>query len=175
MRSGLPTFLLCGLGALALAGCGSGGGSDETSFEATDVAFTFEHPAEFKQDDADDGKVLARLELDPNQPNDAIKVRQTSARELPLSAFLDTFQRQFSAQVGPVRKRTEKHADREMGVLQFGQSITEQGKRVRATSTSYFFSGGGKTWQLECVSTGAEKPKVDAACKQAVDSVAFED
>jgi hypothetical protein len=165
---------------LVLAGCGGGGGSGTTSesgaktFNAPDVAFTFEIPEGLTQSNQDMDKVLARVSPDPSDVNSAIKIRQASAQELPHSAYLDQFRRQFQQQVGPVAKAMERHSDIQMGVLSFDQPVTLRGERTRVNSKSYFFTGGGKTWQLECVSTSKHKAKVDAACRQAIDSIKFE-
>ena len=162
---------------LALAGCGGGGGSDSgaKTFSAPDVAFTFEIPDGLTQTNQDDGKVLARVSPDPSDVNSAVKVRQASAQELPTSAYLDQFRRQFQQQVGRVDKAMERHSDIEMGVLSFDQPVTLKGQRTRVNSKSYFFTGGGKTWQMECVSTSEHKAKIDAACRQAIDTIKFED
>ena len=112
---------------------------------------------------------MAKLTPKSNAANNLIKIRLTSARELPFGAYLDAFRRQFAAQVGPVQKRAERHSGREMGVLSFTQSVPAG----RVTSTSYFFAGGGKTWQLECLASGQFKAQLDTACRQAVDSISF--
>jgi len=56
-------------------------------------------------------------------------------------------QRLFAA-VDTVDKRKEKVGDIEVGVLQFTDEVEKDGETVEFTSTSYFFEGGGATWQI---------------------------
>lgn len=178
MSTTLRSIAPAGLLALVLAGCGGGAGtggdSGATTFSAPDVAFTFEFPQGLTQSNEDVDDVLARVSPDPANRNNAIKVRQTSARELPHSAYLEQLRQQFQRQVGPVARRMERHSDIEMGVLSFAKPTTLNGRRTRVSSRSYFFAGGGKTWQVECVSTSEHEAQITAACPQAVDSIKFE-
>jgi hypothetical protein len=180
-RSPLPLALLaaltlaaCGGGGGGTTGADTGGGEEGGTFKATDVGFTFKYPTDFKQVDEDNGKVLAIVAPDPADADNGLKIRQTAAQELPLSAYLDEFRRQFQQQIPRVDKRIEQHNGIEMGVLSFTGNINQGGQQQRVTSSSYFFAGGGKTWQLECLTKGEQhKSMIDAACKQAVDSVSF--
>ena len=176
----IASVALCGavLGACGESdGQGGQGGESAKTFEAPDIAFSFKYPAAFTQVNEDDGKVLASVLPDTGDTNNAVKVRKTSDQELQLSTYLDEIRRQFAQQLGRVDRRIERHSDLEMGVLSFRAPTTvEEGgqqRRVNLSSASYFFAGGGKTWQVECLSTDAHRAQIDAACRQAVNSVSF--
>jgi hypothetical protein len=176
------------LAVLALSACGSDDDGDEkdsaakkqdtkaqggTTFEASDVGFTFSHPAEFKQDDSDEGKVLARVKLDEEN---GFNIRKTSDQEVTPSFYLDEFERDFerSPEVGDVEKRTERHSGQEMGVLVIADAPSAvPGSKERIRAEEYFFAGKGNTWQLECLSTKEKRSEVDAACAQALESIKF--
>ena len=171
----IVSALACGA---VLAACGGGGGGDSgKTFEAPDVAFKFQYPAAFTQQNEDDGKVLAAVLPEPGDTANAIKVRKTSDQELVLGPFVDEIHRKFERQLGKVNKRTETHSDIEMHVLSFRAPTTlrqgGQSKRVTVSSASYIFTGGDKTWQLECLSTEAHRAQIDAACRQALESISF--
>jgi len=174
--------------ALLIAGCGAGAGGGTTTggattgesagagkFKASDVAFTFDYPDGFHQVDEDNDKVLAIVTPAQNDVDNGLKIRQTAAKELPFSAYLDTFQKQFERTIPQgVEKRMETHNGVDMGVLSFTGSVNQGAQKQQVTSASYFFAGGGKTWQLECLSRGDQyKSQIEDACKQAVDSIKF--
>ena len=168
------------LSALALAACGSDddGGDNEpaekkpaaqseggTTFEASDVGFTFEHPEEFKQENADQGKIIATLKLDEEN---GLNIRKSSDQALPPSFYLDEFERDFerSPDVGDVQKKTTRYGGRETGVLVIPDAPSAvPGSKERVRAEEYFFAGDSKTWQLECLSTEEKRSEVDAACK----------
>lgn len=170
--------------ALALAGCGGGGDkggageSGKTSgrpasprFTATDVAFSFEYPRDFKKvDQPNDGEVLAEVNPTPGDVKNGIKIRKTSEKELPFASYSGQFLNQFKDQLGVrIDRRTERHSGLDVGVLEWEKAF--QGTRLH--SASYFFSGGGKTWQLECISDTAHRAPIRAACAQALGSLKF--
>jgi hypothetical protein len=170
----IGSAVACGV---VLSACGGGGGDSAKTFEAPDVAFSFKYPASLTQQNEDDGKVLAQVLPEPGDTANAIKVRKTSDRELQLGPFVDEIHRKFVRQLGRVDKRTERHSDIEMHVLSFRTPTTlregGQSKKVTVSSASYIFTGGDKTWQLECLSTEAHRAQIDAACRQAIDSISF--
>jgi hypothetical protein len=45
---------------------------------------------------------------------------------------------------------------------------------VEFQSVSYFFPGGGKTWQVECISDAEHRSQIEDACRAALESVSFD-
>lgn len=175
------------LAALLIAGCGGGGddGEDTTGaseqpapgaavFESDKVGFTFEYPKDFAVDKAGSDNVLGAVSIEADALLNAIKVRKTSDQELGTDRYLDEFQRDFARTVGKVDKREETIGDIEMGVLEFDDSVEQLGQQVEFTSVSYFFPGGGRTWQLECIADTEHSAEIDEACMQALESISFD-
>jgi len=183
---------------LALAGCGgddkkspTGGDAGATKtaaatesatagkFKADDVAFTFDYPTGFKQvDEPSDGSVLATVTPTPGDVNNGLKIRKTSDKELPFESYASEIRSQFEDQLGTkVTQKTGRRGDLELGVLQWTNSYTKKDlgeeKRIDLASKSYFFTGGGKTWQLECLTSQDYFEQIAEACKQALGSIEF--
>lgn len=182
---------------LAIAGCGGGGDKSSSSggsaksspgkssgpeagkFQAKDVGFTFQYPTSFKQvDEPNDGSVLASVTPTPGDVNNGLKIRKTSDKELPFSSYADSIRQQFEQQLGT--KVTETQGTRgslELGVLKWSNAYTKKDlgeeKVIELSSKSYFFAGGGKTWQLECLSSQDYRDEITEACKQALGSIQF--
>ena len=181
MQRGLSLFLA----AVLLAGCG-GDDSDgedraETApaavelalFESDRIGFTFEYPAVFVAEKHPRESVLARVGVERGSRLNAIKIRRTSRRELGPGRYLDEFQRDFERSVGRVEKRREQIANLDMGVLEFADTVERGGKPVDFTSSSYFFAGAGRTWQVECIADAEHRQQVEEACRIALESVQF--
>ena len=66
-----------------------------------------------------------------------------------------------------VDTREDQVGDLDVGVLEVA------GKDFN--SSSYFFTGAGRTWQLECLSDDEQRAKIDAACRVALGSIDFSD
>lgn len=188
--------VLAGVLALALAGCG-GGGDDKTKssagvaeptksssstegrFKADDVAFTFDYPASFKQvDDPKDGTVLASVTPAPDDVNNSLKIRKTADKELPFASYAGQIRRQFEQQLSTkVTKSAGSRGSLQLGVLAWNSSYTKKDlgeeKTIELSSKSYFFAGGGKTWQLECLSSQDRRQEIRDACAQAIGSIEF--
>jgi hypothetical protein len=184
VKRALPVLLA---GAL-LAACGSddddGEGDGEWAetapaagelarFESPRIGFTFEYPAEFAAERRPREQVLARVGIERGSRLNAIKVRQTAARELGPERYLDEFQRDFERTVGAVEKREERIGELDMGVLEFEDTVDRGGQTVEFTSSSYFFTGAGRTWQVECIADVEHQAAIDAACRTALGSVDF--
>jgi hypothetical protein len=185
-------FRLLSVLALALlAGCGgdepSGStttttattaAADGTAFTADDVGFTFAYPDGFEQvDDPNDGDVLATVTPTPNDPKNGLKIRETAKTELEFASYSETIRAQFEDQLGvEVAMREESQGDRKLGVMAWSKRFTYTDLGQEATtqlkSTSYFFTAGGRTWQLECLSATEQRAAIDAACAQALASIA---
>jgi hypothetical protein len=142
-------------------------------FRSDEVAFTFEYPEAMAARTKRDGDVLGQVSLAPGDRLNAIKVRRTADRELRQGRYLAEFQKDFEKAVGEVEKRTEKIGARKMGVLEFEDSIEDSGETTEFTSSSYFFTGAGATWQVECIADAGHREEIDAACRLALESVEF--
>jgi hypothetical protein len=171
--------------ALLAAGCGSddgseGGDGDSTGpgpgnalFEARGVGFTFEYPKRLVAQKRPQGKVLGQVSVERGGVLNAIKVRRTADRELGPERYLAEFKRDFERSVGRVERSEETAGELELGVLSFEHSAPLGGKRVRFSSSSYFFAGGGRTWQIECIADTAHRTQIEEACKLALGSIRF--
>ena len=181
MQRAFSLFLV----AMVAAGCGSDDGDDGDDatqapppaglarFESPRVGFTFDYPKGFTAEKHPREKVLARVALEPGSRLNAIKVRRTARRELGPARYLDEFQRDFERTVGTVEKRKERIGDLDTGVLEFKDSVEQGGETVDFKSTSYFFKGAGRTWQMECIADAQHAAEIDAACRAALGSVDF--
>ncbi len=173
------------LAAALVAGCGSDDGDDadpgETArgaaelarFESPRIAFTFEYPKGYVAEKRPRERVLARVAVERGARLNAIKVRRTARRELGPGRYLDEFQRDFERTVGKVEKREERIGDLETGVLEFEDSIERGGETVDFKSSSYFFTGAGRTWQVECIADDEHRVEIEEACRIALGSVDF--
>jgi len=173
------------LAATLLAGCGSDDGENDdgadtapppaalAQFESDRIGFTFDYPKRFAAERRPRERVLARVGVERGSRLNAIKVRQTARRELEPNRYLDQFQRDFERTVGTVEKRQERIGDLDTGVLEFADSLERGGETVDFTSSSYFFKGGGRTWQVECIADAAHAQEIEDACRIVLGSVAF--
>jgi hypothetical protein len=163
-----PSAVLLAAVALALAGCG--GGSDrkrtprEPRWSSPQFPFTFSYPRGFRSN-------ATAVALDPRN---ALVVRRTSDHELDPDQYLAALKASFVRQGLRPLARTERHAGRDMGVLviDIPASSPAAGGRGPLHTTSYFFAGGGGTWQLECRAS-TRRAQVDRACRDGVDSLRF--
>lgn len=182
MKRALPALLAAAL----VAACGGDdddrdgeraetapAGGELARFESPRIGFTFEYPADFAAERRPRERVLARVGIERGSRLNAIKVRQTAPRELGPERYLDEFQRDFERTVGSVEKREERIGDLDMGVLEFEDTVARKGQTVEFTSSSYFFRGAGRTWQVECIADAAHRAEIEAACRIALESVDF--
>ena len=160
--------------AILLSGCGSDDDADEAQpdaagaprvFESARLPFTFEYPRGFVAERRPRGDVRAQVGPERGSQLNAIKVRRTARRELRPQRYLDEFRRDFERTVGSVSKRRERIGDLDVGVLEF--------ETEKFRSSSYFFGGGGQTWQVECIADPAHRAVIEAACRTALESVDF--
>jgi len=156
---------------LALAGCGGSAKPAERTLHAPRLPFTFDYPVAFRATAPAQGPILALVALDPR---DALAVRRTSASELDPSQYLEGLRAGFARQGLRATLRRERHAGRDMGVLSVDvpASNPAAGGAGPLRTTSYFFAGGGGTWQLECRSA-TRRPEVDRACAHALSTLRF--
>ena len=171
--------------ALAAAGCGSddrdedGGPEPATPaaglarFESPRIGFTFDYPEDLLADTRPREDVLASVGVERGSRLNAIKVRRTARRELEPKRYLDEFERDFELTVGTVEKREERIGQLDTGVLEFEDAVTRGGELVEFTSSSYFFGGAGRTWQIECIADAEHRAQIEAACRTALESVQF--
>ena len=146
---------------------------DTAVFRADGVGFTFEYPKEYVR--GEPAGALGQVSPERGEFFNAIKVRQAADRELRPERYLEDFRRDFARRVGRVELRIETIGDLEAGVLEFRDSDRARGKRTDFTSTSYFFTGAGRTWQLECVAEAEQREEIEAACQRALESIEFTD
>lgn len=142
-------------------------------FESPRVGFTFDYPKQLVAEKRPRERVLARVAVARNAPLNAIKVRRTASRELEPDRYLDEFERDFERTVDTVDKREEQIGDLATGVLEFEDSAEIGGQTVEFKSASYFFTGGGQTWQLECIADEEHRRQIEDACRIALGSIDF--
>jgi hypothetical protein len=157
---------------VGLVGCGGSGSSDDRTLQAPRLPFTFRYPAAFHASAPQRGPILALVALDRR---DALAVRRTSERELDPEQYLAGLRAGFARQGLHATQRRERHAGRDMGVLSVDLPGTNPaaGGRTALHTTSYFFAGGGGTWQLEC-RAAARRAEVGRACRMALSTLRFE-
>ena len=156
---------------LLAAGCGgtTKRASVDRTFSAPGLPFTFRYPDGFRVSVPAQGSVLGLVALDPRN---ALAVRRTSTRALDPDQYLGSLRADFARQGFRVVQRREQHAGQQMGVLSFAipASHPAAGGRGALRTTSYFFTAGRRTWQLECRSA-ERRVAVDRACAEAVSSL----
>jgi hypothetical protein len=165
------------LAAAIVAGCG-GDDDDESStvetvpavgdrlkLESDQIPFAFEYPGDLTAEKHPPKGTLARVSIKPGARLNAIQVRRTARRELGPERYLDEFKRDLEGSAESVVTREERVGDLETGVLLVEGSDF--------TSTSYFFTGAGRTWQVECIADPAHEQQIEAACRTALESVDF--
>jgi hypothetical protein len=160
------------LAAVLAAGCGGGKRPDRNrTFTDPGFPFTFRYPKAFHASTRDQGSTLALVALDARN---ALAIRRTSVRALDPDQYLSSLRAAFTRQGLRVTARRERHAGQAMGVLEFviPASNPAAGGRADLHTESYFFTGGGATWQLECRST-ARRAQVEGACATALASLHF--
>jgi hypothetical protein len=169
------------LAGAILAGCGSDDGGDdgdersavETAPSAGDrlrlesdrLPFTLEYPDDLTAEKKPPRGTLARVSLKPRARLNAIQVRRTARRELRPKRYLDEFKRDLEGSAESVATREERIGDLETGVLAVEDSDF--------ISTSYFFPGAGRTWQVECLADPEHEQQIEAACRIALETVDF--
>lgn len=175
MKKGLALFLA----AAFLPGCSSDEGDDTTAAETTQppadravfesgrIGFTFEYPDDLAVDRRPRPPVLARVAVKRRVRLNAIQVRRTARRELRPARYLDEFRRDLEGSVEDVSIREERIGDLDTGVLEV--------KGADFNSSSYFFAGAGRTWQLECLADDQQRAKIDDACRIALETIDFGD
>jgi hypothetical protein len=166
---------------MLLSGCGSDDDHPDAApradklntFASPRIPFTFDYPKHFVAEKRPREQVLARVGVKRGSRLNAIKVRRTARRALNPDRYLGDFQRDFQRSVGTVEKHEERIGDLDTGVLEFDDRVKEGGEKVEFRSSSYFFTGAGQTWQLECIADAEYRAEIDAACRTALESVDF--
>jgi hypothetical protein len=174
VKKGLALFLA----AAFLAGCGSDDGEETAAqstqppagtavFESGRIGFSFEYPEDLTVDRRPRPPGLARVAVKRRARAGAMQVQRTARRELRPARYLDEFRRDLEGSVESVATREDRIGDLDVGVLEVTGSDFH--------SSSYFFTGGGRTWQFECLSDDAHRATIDEACRIALESVDFGD
>jgi hypothetical protein len=163
--------------ALLAVGCGSDDGDQddrvETApptanralFESERIAFTFEYPEDLTAEKRPRAPVLARVAIKGDARLNALQVRRTARSALRPERYLDEFERDFEGAGRTVATHEEQIGDLDAGVME----VTD----ADFISRSYFFTGAGQTWQLECVADTEHRAQIEAACRTALESVQF--
>ena len=94
-----------------------------------------------------------------------IEVRRTAGTELRARRYLSEFKRDLEGEVRAVDTREEQIGDLDVGVLEV--------EDADFTATSYFFTGAGRTWQVECSADPERGEQMQAECRRAIQSVEF--
>ena len=155
MKKGLSAVLA----AVLLAACGSDDGTDGR--EDTGRAETTPSGAKLVRFRS------PRIPFTFEHPkNLKVEVRRTARTELRPRRYLDEFRRDLEGEVREVNTREERVGDLDVGVLE-----VEDGE---FSSVSYFFTGAGRTWQIECTADPERSQEMEAACRTAVEAVDFD-
>ena len=156
---------------LAVAGCGGSSKPAQRTLHAPRLPFTFAYPPAFHATAPAQGPIYAQVALDPR---DALAVRRTSARELDADQYLNGLRAGFARQGVVVVQRRERHSGTRHRRAGGRRARVQPGRRGRAPlhTTSYFFAGGGGTWQLEC-RAASRRAEVGRACRQALATLRF--
>lgn len=138
-------------------------------FSAPDVAFSFDIPDGAEQVDADNGKVLAAVLLDEDDPDNGVKIRKASDKPLPVSSFIDRIRQQFREQLGTeIRQGSATVDGAPATVLRFHK----RSGPLDVVSSNYFFTTGGAAWQVECISTRREtRAGLARLCRTAIQTM----
>lgn len=179
------------LAAVSIAGCGSdddeparGTGAsslsaDRAVLRSPALGFTFEYPKGLAATERSKGskrraRVLAQVSVAENGRFNSIKIRKTADREFGPERYVKGFQRAFAADAdGEVDTRQATVGDLETAIIEFDDSVNHRDPPVEFRSTSYFFTGGGKTWQMECIAEPEHREEVADICRGALESVEF--
>jgi hypothetical protein len=138
---------------------------DRARLDSKRIPFTFEYPDDMTPEKKPPRGTLVRVSLKPGARLNAIQVHRTARRELGPERYLASFKRDLEDSVDSVTTREERIGGLETGVLTVEDSDFN--------STSYFFTGAGRTWQMECIADPARAEQIEAACRIAVESVDF--
>ena len=156
MKKGLALFLA----AAFLAACGSGNDGDGAGRDPVETTPPGAGPVvRFHQQG-----VPFTFDYPDNLE---VRVRRTARTELRPRRYLGEFKRDLEGEVRSVDTREERVGDLDMGVLE-----VEGGD---FTSVSYFFTGAGRTWQVECTAKPERRQRMEADCRTAVESIDFGD
>lgn len=168
-------FLAAGL-ALVVVGAPACGGGDKgphgERVGAKGVPFTFILPAEFRRRPAGDAssrgsRPLAVFALDPRN---LVDVRRSAPRALALDRVATQIGASLKSLGFPgARGAREEHGGRDFVVFEVGNRVSGR----QTTSRLYFFTGDGRTWEIECQSTLDKAKQVGKACDGVVRSIEF--
>ena len=139
------------------------------TFESPRIAFTFDYPKDFVAEKRPREQVLARVAVERGSRLNAIKVRRTARR-----ALAPALPRRLQARLRARRSARSTTREERIGDLDTGVLVESRaGGDDEFTSSSYFFTGAGQTWQLECIADAEHRAEIDAACRTALESVDF--
>ena len=173
MKLATPALLAALALALLVAACGGGDDTPPgTRVEPKGVPFTFIVPDDFRNRRvrprfSRGSKPLAVYALDPWN---LVDVRKSADRAIALDDVATQIEGSLKELGFPKAKaKRESHGGRDYVVFTVANTI---GGRP-TTSTVYFFSGAGGTWEVECQSTTEHADRVNKACDGVVRSIRF--
>ena len=145
------------LAAALLAACGSDDGDEDDGNDRPETA-----PARGALKRFESNRIPFTFD---HAENLKVRVRRTARTELRPRRFLDEFKRNLEAEVRRVDTRKERVGELDVGVLEVEDDDF--------ASVAYFFTGAGRTWQVECIARPEQKERTAAACRNAVETVDF--
>ncbi len=143
---------------LGVSACGSGAKT------FNEQGLKFEYPPGFRAGKAvgaqPPGQVVGIV---GTGKDDYIALRGRRGAPLPLANLKGSLP-SIVAGVVPATVKVQRHSGLEMvnAVQRFGTG---------AEADIYFFNGGGRTWEIECRSTGRERKEIRSACARALHSI----
>jgi len=145
------------LAAALLAACGSDDDGDADDRDLVETTPGVELGARFES---------ARIPFTFDHPeNLKVRVRRTADTELRPRRYLDEFGQDLETERRAVDTREDRVGELDVGVLEV--------KDGDFASVSYFFTGAGRTWQVECIAGPEHEERTEAGCRAAVESVEF--
>lgn len=171
-RSTALAAALLGLAAFAYSAAAmTARTSEDKTFRASNVPFTFRYPGEFKRHTIEAQGVNKKVKV-PALALDNLNLIlvRDAGRRIP-DAKLESYVRDLLRQVRvrPYFVRKERHSGRAM----VAASVPNKVSGKATISDLYFFSGPRGTWELECQSTRERRTQLRTGCSRAVNSIRF--
>jgi hypothetical protein len=173
-----PTaLLLAGVALIAVAGCGGGGGgSGDKRFDAEGIGVTFEHPASFKRirninfGQSAGAKPAARGGVSLDRVN-AIIVSRYDLRATITKDNLGDFQREVDGVIGQLAGKPVTGRQVEYGGLPGYEYVILLKTPPNGQSRLAVLFDRSTEYLVNCQSTPEKRDAVEAACREAFDTL----